>query len=270
MAERPDTIDAGGVTLAYDRAGAGDTAVVFVHGLGGSRAGWSEQLRAAAEAGFQAVALDMRGAGDSERPPGPYSVEGWAADVTAAVGALELERAILVGHSVGCMVAEHAALALGEDCEGLAMLGGRLHWAEGFSEALAECAELARQGRLEEVARAVAIAALSERARRERPRLEDEFVRDFLAANDPDGYAESALATARGAMRTPEQVACPALAFAAAEDPVTPPESAREIAATMPRGRLATVPEGAHWCQVEAPEAVNDALLPFLRSVVTG
>ena len=48
------------------------------------------------------------------------------------------------------------------------------------------------------------------------------------------------------------------------------PSLAIEIAEAMPRGRFATVPEGAHWCQIEAPEAVNEALLPFLRSAQTG
>jgi 3-oxoadipate enol-lactonase len=266
----PDLIGAGDVRLAYERTGVGEQAVVFVHGLGGSRLGWSEQLRGAAEAGFDAVALDLRGSGASEKPRGPYSVEAWAADVVAAAGALELESVIVVGHSVGCMVAEHAALALGDRCAGLAMLGGRLEWPDGFPEAVAERAELARAGRLEEVARGVAAGALSERARTERPELMEEFVRDFLEANDPEAYAEAALATGKGAMRTPGDVSCPALAFAAAEDPVTPVESAREIAEAMPRGRFATVPEGAHWCQIEAPQAVNDVLLPFLRSTTTG
>lgn len=265
-----ELIEAGDVRLACDRAGSGEETAVFVHGLGGSRRGWAEQLSAVAEAGLAALALDLRGAGDSEKPPGPYSVEGWAADVVAAIGSLGIERTILVGHSVGCMVVEHAALALGERCAGVAMLGGRLRWPDGFAEALAERAALARAGKLEEVARGVAAGALSERARSERPELVEEFVRDFAAANEPEAYAEAAEATGRGAMRTPEEVRCPALAFAGAEDQVTPPESAAEIAAAMPQGRSATVPEGAHWCQIEAPEAVNGILLPFVRAAATG
>jgi 3-oxoadipate enol-lactonase len=265
-----ELVQANDVRLAYERTGSGDRAVVFVHGLGGSRLGWSEQLRGAAEAGLEAVALDLRGAGDSEKPAGPYSVEAWAADVVAAIDALGLETAIVVGHSVGCMVAEHAALSLGDRCAGLAMLGGRLKWPDGFPEAVAERAGLARADRLDEVARGVAQGALSERARRERPELVERFVEAFMDANEPEAYAESALATGRGAMRTPEGVGCPALAFAGVEDPVTPPESAREISEAMPEGRFATVPEGAHWCQIEAPQAVNDVLLPFLRSAATG
>lgn len=265
-----ERVSAGDVDLACDRAGSGEVAVVLVHGLGGSRLGWAAQLRAAAEAGFEAIALDLRGAGDSDKPPGPYSVEGWAADVVAAIDAMGLERAILVGHSVGCMVAEHAALALGGRCAALAVLGGRLEWPDGFPEALAERAELARRGRLDEVARGVAAGALSERARESDPGLVERFVADFLSANEPEAYAEAADATGRGSMLTPGEVRCPALAFAGIEDPVTPPESAREIAAAMPLGRFATVAEGAHWCQIEAPAAVNDALLPFLRSPETG
>ena len=54
------------------------------------------------------MAYDQRGAGLSAKPPGPYSVELWADDLVRLLDALEVERPLLVGHSVGCMVAEHA------------------------------------------------------------------------------------------------------------------------------------------------------------------
>ena len=92
----------------------------------------------------------------------------------------------------------------------------------------------------------------------------------MFAANDPDGYAESALATARGKMIEPERVLCHAFAFAGSEDPVTPPSGAKEIAAAMPRGEFVTVPGGSHWCHMEVPSAVSEKLLEFLRRAAIG
>jgi 3-oxoadipate enol-lactonase len=111
VAER---VAVGEIELAYEDSGGGGNAVVLVHGLGGSLYGWRAQSRALAEAGYRAVAYDQRGAGLSSKPPGPYSVELWAEDLTGLMGALGIERAALVGHSMGCMVAVEAASLLGE------------------------------------------------------------------------------------------------------------------------------------------------------------
>src|SRR5919197_1470922 len=101
MAERLELED---VTIAYEeRQGGGRSpTVVFVHGLGGSARSWWAQLAACEEAGYRAIAYDQRGAGLSSKPAGPYSVELWARDLLRLIEALEVERPVLVGHSVGC------------------------------------------------------------------------------------------------------------------------------------------------------------------------
>jgi pimeloyl-ACP methyl ester carboxylesterase len=264
MAER---IGVGEVELAYERSGDGPP-VVFVHGLGGRKEAWTDVRSYAAEAGFDTIAIDLRGAGESDTPPGPYSVEGWANDLIGLIDGLGLSELSLVGHSVGCMVVEHAALALQDNCRALAMLGGALAWGEGFGAVLTERAELARAGRMREIAEAVALTGLTEASRRDAGLL-DRFIAMF-ETNDPDGYAESCLATARGAMVQPDGVRAPALAFAGAEDAVTPLSGAEEIAAAVPRGEVETVPEGAHWCHMEVPGAVSECLLGFLARFAIG
>jgi 3-oxoadipate enol-lactonase/4-carboxymuconolactone decarboxylase len=165
---------------------------------------------------------------------------------------------------MGCMVAQQAALALGERCWALALCGGRAAWPEAAGETFAERAELARAGRLNEVAEAVAAGALSERCRSENPVLWGLLVA-AIAGNDGEAYAESALATGRGSMLELDRLACPLLAFAGSEDVVTPPEAAAEIAAAAPAGASAVIDGAAHWCMLEAPEAVNRVLVGFLE-----
>jgi len=254
---------ADGVQLAVAEAGEGP-AVVFVHGLGGSSYAWLPVLRLCADAGYRAIAYDQRGAGLSAKPRGPYSVELWASDLVGLLDARGIEQAALVGNSVGGMVAERAALALGERCFALAMVGSALEWAPAAGPVFAERERLARQGRMDEIAAAVAQTALSERCRAASPALHSLFAA-MVAANDPEAYAESCAATAQATMEAPERVGCPALALCGELDPVTPPEASRAIAAAMPRCRPEQVAGAAHWCQVEAPEAVAEAVMRLLR-----
>ena len=179
------------------------------------------------------------------------------------LGAIGVERVALVGHSVGCMVAEQAALLLGERATALALCGGALAWPEGAGPVFEQRAALARRGRMDEIAEAVAAAGLSQRCRDERPELHG-LMLDLIASSDPAAYAESALATAAGRMRDPGSIVCPVLAFAGEHDAVTPPALAEAIAAAAPAGQAATVAAGAHWCMLECAEAVNDLLSAFL------
>jgi 3-oxoadipate enol-lactonase len=258
------TVDLGEVEIAYDEIGDGSAAVVFVHGLGASAYGWRAQLAGGAERGYRTIAYDARGAGRSSKPPGPYSIETWADDLIGLCDRLGLERLALVGHSVGTMVAEHAALRLGERVGALALLGGSLEWPGATRAALEERARLARAGRMDEIAEAVASGGLTEDYRREVPAVHG-LLAGMIAANDPACYAEAAFAAAGGSMLEPGHLACPALAFAGEHDVVGPPSEAEAIAAAIPACELATVPGAAHWCQIEAPERVNEVLFGFLE-----
>jgi 3-oxoadipate enol-lactonase len=261
-------LSTGDATLAYRDTGGEGPVVVFVHGLGGTANAWRAQL-AACEGRYRGIAYDQRGAGRSDKPPGPYSIELWARDLVGLLDALGIERAALVGHSMGCMVVEHAALELAGRIWGLAMCGGIIKWPEEAKPVFAERAELARSRRMDEVAEAVATTGLSERCRDERPALHGLMI-EMIAANDPDAYAESALAVGRGAMRDPASVPCPALAFAGSEDPVTPPTDAEAIAGAIPEARAARVDGAAHWCALEDPAATNRVLFGFLDGLDPG
>jgi pimeloyl-ACP methyl ester carboxylesterase len=260
------------VTIAYDERGADSkhagSAVVFVHGLGGSSYAWWSQLAACGERGHRAIAYDQRGAGHSSRPPAPYSVETWARDLERLIDALGVERASLVGHSVGCMIAEHAALRLGDRAGALILIGGALRWRPEAGQVFEERIRLARAGRMDEIAEAVAKTGLSERCREQGPALHGLFC-ELIASNDPRGYADWSAATAAGQMIEPERIACPTLALCGELDPVTPPAFAEAIAAAIPSARTDSVEGAAHWCQLEAPEAVNAILLRFLDEVAT-
>jgi 3-oxoadipate enol-lactonase len=267
MGERLELED---VTIAYEeRAGAKSPAtIVFVHGLGGSARSWWAQLAAFEKRGYRAIAYDQRGAGLSSKPDGPYSVELWTRDLVRVIDALGIERPILVGHSVGCMISERASVELGGRVAGLVTIGGALQWRPEAGPVFEERVRLARAGRMDEIAATVVGTGLSEVRRGSDPVLTGLFG-DLIASNDPDAYAEWSAATAAARMIEPERVACPVLACCGEHDPVTPPSFARAIADSVQDGRTAVVDGAAHWCHLEAPGAVNELLLRFADEIAT-
>lgn len=99
---------ADGVRVTYDVRGKGDTALVFIHGWAGDRSFWREQLDLFARR-HRVVALDLGGHGDSEANRELWSMAVFGGDVQAVVEELDLNEVVLIGHSMGGMVALEAA-----------------------------------------------------------------------------------------------------------------------------------------------------------------
>lgn len=99
-----------GVRLRYTEQGAADgEAILCLHGYGDSAYSFSRVLPLIPLA-FRVVALDQRGHGDSARPPGGYAIADFATDAAAAMNALGIRHATVVGHSMGSLVAQQLAL----------------------------------------------------------------------------------------------------------------------------------------------------------------
>jgi pimeloyl-ACP methyl ester carboxylesterase len=118
---RAETLAAsnGSVRLAYEVAGDGEP-VLLVQGLGYTRRGWGELPRLLAES-FRVVSYDNRGVGESDVPPGPYTVRGLAGDAVAVLDAVGIDRAHVVGASLGGMVAQEVALGWPERVDRLVL-----------------------------------------------------------------------------------------------------------------------------------------------------
>ena len=96
-------IDVNGTTIAYEERGHGGPPFVFIHGWACDRSFWRPQFDELSR-DHRCVALDLRGRGDSPAVP-PYDSTTAAADVAAVIQSLGLGAAILVGHSLGGLVA---------------------------------------------------------------------------------------------------------------------------------------------------------------------
>lgn len=123
MFPEPQIIGANGIRLATYQQGKGP-AVILLHGFPELAFSWRFQLPALAEAGFRAIAVDQRGYGRSDVPPdvADYGIDNLLGDITGLLDALELEKAIFVGHDWGALVLWHLALLHPERIERLVAL----------------------------------------------------------------------------------------------------------------------------------------------------
>ncbi|HEY8524486.1 MAG TPA: alpha/beta hydrolase [Acidimicrobiales bacterium] len=109
---RSRTVAAGDVELHVLEAGTEGPVVLLAHGFPELAWSWRHQLPALARAGYRAVAPDQRGYGRSSRPAEleAYDIHHLTGDLLAVLDAVGADRAVVVGHDWGSMVASHLAL----------------------------------------------------------------------------------------------------------------------------------------------------------------
>ena len=116
-------VSANGIRLHVAELGSGPM-VVLLHGFGEFWWTWRHQLTALADAGYRAVSVDLRGSGDSDKPPRGYDAWTLAGDVAGLIKSLGARQAHLVGHAWGGMLALTAAALHPRVVESVSVLGG--------------------------------------------------------------------------------------------------------------------------------------------------
>ncbi len=117
-------IEANGLSFAYDEAGSGPDIALCLHGFPESRFSWRYQLPMLAEAGWHAVAPDLRGYGDTTRPlgRGNYRMDMLVQDVAALFDAFGARRRLLIAHDWGALIAWSFAIAKTRPLDGLIIM----------------------------------------------------------------------------------------------------------------------------------------------------
>lgn len=253
-----------GLRMHYLLEGTGPP-VVLLHGLGSRGEDWALQVPVLVEAGYAVLAPDLRGHGRTDKPPGPYTIRQMADDLDGLMGALGIERSVVVGLSLGGLVAQ--ALAVGHPTRVRALVlvntsarlrpQGRWGWAH-----LLRRGWLLVAGGMRRQAEAV--------ARELFPHPEQEAMRrvaaERLAENDPAAYQATVWAVLRfDGRRDLGRIRVPTLVVAGAEDTTVSMEAKRELAVRIPNARLEVVPDSGHATPLDQPEVFNRLLLEFLR-----
>jgi pimeloyl-ACP methyl ester carboxylesterase len=244
--------------------------VVFVHGAQNDHSVWVLQTRYFAHHGFNVLAVDLPGHGRS-KGAAKTSVEAMAGWLLAVLDAAGVERAMLVGHSMGSLIALEASHRSPQRVSGLAMLGTT--YPMKVSDALLETARTNEQGAIDLVniwshsmlaqnpACPVAGVSTLGTARRLMQRMSainpaQLFHIDFSACN---AYANGETAA--------RALACPALFIFGSKDMMTPSRSTKLLTTSIPHGKIVLVDAG-HSLMAEQPDAVLDALFAFASASV--
>lgn len=112
-----------GHRISYVEAGPADgPAVVLIHGLASDSGTWDLALPQLAQRGVRAIAIDLLGHGGSDKAPGPYRLDDFAASLQGFVAELGLGRATLCGHSLGGAIAVHFGYHYPESLERLVLV----------------------------------------------------------------------------------------------------------------------------------------------------
>ena len=255
------------VRIAWERQGSG-TPLLLIHGLGYARWGWEPVLPGLA-AQFDVILFDNRGIGESDAPPGPYTAAEMADDAIQVLDEAGVDRAHVVGTSLGGMVAQELALGYPERVDRLVLActtpgGPKAHPMPQQTVALmAEAATLEPAVALRRfVENALAPATVTEH-----PELVDRIMAHRLAtAQQPAAWAAQAAAGATfDAFDRLGALAAPALVQHGDEDVVVDPRNADVLVELLPDARLERLPETGHLFFWEAPERFVSSVSAFLE-----
>ncbi|MGC9335676.1 MAG: alpha/beta fold hydrolase [Anaerolineae bacterium] len=250
------------VELHYQITGQGDP-LLFIHGLGSSARDWQYQIEPFSRS-YRVVALDVRGHGQSSKPPGPYSIPLFAADTAELIRALQPVPTHVVGISMGGMIGLQLAVDAPDLVRSLVVVNagpemivrtGRERWQLVQRQLIVRVLGMRKMGEV--------------LGRRLFPKPEQGNLRQLFAQrwaeNDPRAYREAMKALIGWSVADRlADIACPVLVVAADQD-YTPVESKAAYVRRLPRGELRVIEDSRHATPVEHPEQFNQVLSDFLR-----
>ena len=250
--------------LHYDIAGKG-VPLLLIHGLGSSGRDWEKQVPFF-EKDYQVIALDLRGHGQSDKPPGPYSIRMFAEDTAALLCELEVESAHIAGISMGGMVALELALQFPELVRRLTIINS---YPEMRVETFSEHLQIWRRFLLLELLGMRGIGVIL--AKRLFPKPEQGELRSLFverwAANDKRAYRNSLRAIVNWDVEAfLGNITCPVFVVASDQD-YMPLDEKRAYTTKMPNARLVVIEDARHAVTVERPDEFNKLLMEFLNTL---
>jgi pimeloyl-ACP methyl ester carboxylesterase len=253
------------IDLYYEITGQGQP-VLLIHGLGSSTRDWEYQTTAFSTL-YQVVALDVRGHGQSDKPPGPYSIPLFTTDTAELMRSLELGPSHIVGISMGGWIAFQLAIDTPDMVQSLVIVNSG-----------PELIVRSLRDRLNVLQRSLLVRIFGMRkigeflSSRLFPKPEQEPLREMFierwAENDRRAYTESF----RGALGWSisdllHTIMCPTLVVASDED-YTPVSTKEAYVERLPRGELVVIEDARHAVTAERPEDFNKVVLDFLAKQI--
>ena len=254
-----------GTRIYWDEHGAGEP-LLLIMGLGYASCMW-HRTRPILSSAYRTIAFDNRGVGQSDVPPGPYSIKEMAADAAAVLDAAGIGRAHVFGVSMGGMIAQEFALQYPARVASLTLgctAAGGPNAVRAEPAILATLAALANMPAEQAAETAVSFIYDSATARR--------LIDEDIAIRRPwfptrDGYlAQLQAIIPWESFSRLQQISSPTLVIHGKTDQLIPVRNAELIAARIPRAQLALIERAGHLFLTDQTDAAHKAILSFLSS----
>lgn len=251
---------------AYLEEGEGDTAVFLLHGVGGSSKAWARNQPVFARAGYKTIAWDMPGYGASA-PVQPCSTAALAEALRALIDHVGARRNLVLGHSMGGMIAQELAALHPAQVHGLVLHStspafgkGDGAWQQQFLQS--RFAPLDQGLGMAGLAASIVPGMFGPGA--DAARLAEASA---LMAGVPEASYRAALAAIVSFNRLADLsgIAVPTLCLAGELDPNAPPAVVEKMASRIAGAAYICLPGAGHIANIEQPEPFNSAVLHFLK-----
>jgi pimeloyl-ACP methyl ester carboxylesterase len=257
-----------GVKVYYETWGSGGVPIVFLHPWSTNGYIWYFQLFHFAGTNT-CLTVDHRGHGRSDKPASGYSIQEHASDVAAVMDAAKIDKAVVVGNSIGGMIAMQFCLARPERVVGLVIQSSGTALAEGLPKEVMDSMIRDRDATFNQLLE----GTVSARSKRERPEILDLARASFmLESNWPRHVFDSAIKDPNGVFNWNikhrlKDIKRPTLVLAGEEDQATPVAANKFLADNIPGAKLNVLKDIGHFYQLEQPAAFNATLDEFLKSI---
>lgn len=253
-----------GIELRYEMQGDGPD-VILTHGMGGRLEVWDGTARELAKR-YRVTTWDVRGFGESSKPPGPVTPEDWAADLRGLMDQIGIDKAAQIGHSMGGVIVQCFALDYPARTRALIPMGTSSEVNEKARERWARMADKIEKEGLQAVIGDRGSLAFSDAYTRAHPAEVAEYTSQRLR-NDGPAYAAAGRAVSSNYTAELARIACPTLVIAGADDKVAPPGGSVIMSRQIPGARLEIIENCGHTMTMEQFPTLIALLKDFLSSV---
>ncbi len=269
-----------GIRLAYSDEGNGDTALVFLHGLGSNHKAWQKNT-AALSKHFRCLALDLPGYGASDKGDYAFDMSFFARTVREFTDAMHLKKVVLVGHSMGSQIAMHCVLQDSNRWEKLVLLAPAGF--ETFTEQERAWFQMVYTPALLKATAPEQIRKNFEINFFHFPADAEFMIQDRLALRETaayDAYCNMIPQCVMGMLKEPvyarlPEIKIPTIVLYGENDYLIPNQLLHKGQTTLqiaqsgqsriPNSSLRLLPQCGHFVQWEAADAVNQAISDFLK-----
>jgi pimeloyl-ACP methyl ester carboxylesterase len=273
----PNFIEVAGNNIAYIEDGQGDP-LVLIHGFGGSIWNWEYQCKGLA-ASYHVIVLDLLGSGMSDKPDIPYTPQRLVKFFKGFLDSLNIQRATLIGNSMGAGLAMAMALTVPDRVNSLVLISGFpqdprasvasphyqqfIHrrpplWLAKFGNWIS--GRWATKTLLEEIIhdKRLITPVVVERSYQNRHR--SDFLPPLYSLMDHMEQWDEEYGSRL------HDIQHPTLIIWGAEDRVFPPGVGQQLQSTLPHASIQIIPEAGHMPQWEQPSQVNGLITKFLKN----